>query len=94
MEAQIDPKTRASLEKTVKVTFTDLKKSWAVHVRRGVAEVTQAMPKKVDATLSLKREIWAEIVLKKLSMDEAISSGKAKVSGSKEDLAVVFGAFE
>jgi alkyl sulfatase BDS1-like metallo-beta-lactamase superfamily hydrolase len=94
MEAQIDPKKSASLEKTVKVTFTDLKKSWAIHVRRGVAEVTQAMPEKVDATLSLKREVWAEIVLKKLSMDKAISSGKAKVSGSKKDFAAVFGAFE
>jgi len=94
MEGQIDPKKSASLEKTVKVTFTDLKKSWAIHVRRGVAEVTQAVPKKVDATLSLKREIWAEIVLKKLSMDKAISSGKAKVSGSKKDFAAVFGAFE
>jgi alkyl sulfatase BDS1-like metallo-beta-lactamase superfamily hydrolase len=94
MEAQIDPKKSAGLEKTVKVTFTDLKKSWAVQVRRGVAEVTEVMPKKVDATLSLKREVWAEIVLKKLSMDKAISSGKAKVSGSKKDFAAVFGAFE
>jgi alkyl sulfatase BDS1-like metallo-beta-lactamase superfamily hydrolase len=94
MEAQIDPEKSASLEKTVKVTFTDLKKSWAIHVRRGVAEVTEVMPEKVDATLSLKRGTWAQIVLKELPMDKAISFGKAKVSGSKEDFEAVFGAFE
>ncbi len=94
LETQIDPKKSASLEKSVKVTFTDLKKSWAIHVRRGVAEVTASSSDKVNATLELPREVWAQIVLKDLSMDEAISTGKASVSGSKEDLAVVFGAFE
>ncbi|GAJ10322.1 unnamed protein product, partial [marine sediment metagenome] len=94
LETQIDPKKSASLEKSVKVTFTDLKKSWAIHVRRGVAEVAASSSDKVNATLELPREVWAQIVLKDLSIDEAISTGKASVSGSKEDLAVVFGAFE
>jgi alkyl sulfatase BDS1-like metallo-beta-lactamase superfamily hydrolase len=94
MEAQIDPAKSAGVEKTVKLTFTDLKKSWAIHVRRGVAEVTESMPEMVDATLSLKREIWAQIVLKNLSMEQAVSSGSAKISGSREDFTAVFGAFE
>ena len=94
LESSIDPEKSASLEKTVKVTFTDLKKSWAIHVRHGVAEVTEVMPGKVDATLSLKRETWAQIVLKNLSMEQAISSGSAKLGGSREDFAAVFGAFE
>ena len=68
--------------------------SWTINVRRGVAEVTANSSDKVNATLELPREVWAQIVLKELSMDEAISTGKASVSGSKEDLAVVFGAFE
>jgi alkyl sulfatase BDS1-like metallo-beta-lactamase superfamily hydrolase len=48
----------------------------------------------VDATLKLPREVWAQIVLKKLAMDKAISSGKAKVSGNREDLTAVFGSFD
>jgi hypothetical protein len=51
------------LESIIQITFADLSKSWALHVRRGVAEVTESMPDNVDATLSLPRLVWAQIVL-------------------------------
>ncbi|NIT40501.1 MAG: hypothetical protein GTN46_02940 [Gammaproteobacteria bacterium] len=58
-----------------------------------MAEVTEVVPDKVDATLSLPRLVWAQIVLKETTLQEAIASGKATVEGSAETLSAVFNSF-
>jgi alkyl sulfatase BDS1-like metallo-beta-lactamase superfamily hydrolase len=93
LEGRIDPEKSAQVEQVVKVTFTDLNRSWSVHVRRGVAEVTKRVPETVDATLELPRKVWAQIALKETTLEEAISSGKVTVKGSQKALTAVFGSF-
>jgi alkyl sulfatase BDS1-like metallo-beta-lactamase superfamily hydrolase len=77
----------------VQITFSDLGQSWALHVRRGVAEVTEIVPDAVDVTLSLPRLVWAQIVLNETSLEEVITSGEATVQGSAETLSAVFNSF-
>jgi alkyl sulfatase BDS1-like metallo-beta-lactamase superfamily hydrolase len=93
LEAQIDPEHSKDLESTVQVTFADLDKSWALHVRRGVAEVTEVVPEQVDASLSLSRLVWAQMVLNEITLEQAITSGDATVEGSVETLNAVFNSF-
>jgi alkyl sulfatase BDS1-like metallo-beta-lactamase superfamily hydrolase len=90
LEAQIDPEASKDLESVVQITFSDLGQSWALHVRRGVAEVTEIVPDAVDVTLSLPRLVWAQIVLNETSLEEAITSGEATVEGSVETVSAVF----
>jgi alkyl sulfatase BDS1-like metallo-beta-lactamase superfamily hydrolase len=94
LEAQIDPAKSADLEKMVKVTFTDIDQSWSLQVRRGVVEVTENLPNEVDVTLELPRAVWAQIALRDITLEEAISSGEASVKGSEEALTAVFGSFD
>ncbi len=94
LETYIDPEKSAGVQSVVKVTFSDIKKSWALHVRRGVAEVTDVVPKKVDATVILPRLTWAQIVLRQTTLDEAIKSGKAAIEGDKKALAEVIASFD
>ena len=94
LEAQIDPAKSADLEKVVKVTFTDIDRSWSLQVRRGVVEVTENLPNEVDVTLELPRVVWAQIALRDITLEEAISSGEASVKGSEEALTAVFGSFD
>jgi alkyl sulfatase BDS1-like metallo-beta-lactamase superfamily hydrolase len=94
LEAQIDPEVSQDLESIVQITFSDLGRSWALHVRRGVAEVTEIVPVNVDVTLSLPRLVWAQIVLKETTLLEAFSSGKATIEGSEETLFSVFNSFD
>jgi alkyl sulfatase BDS1-like metallo-beta-lactamase superfamily hydrolase len=93
LEVQIDPEKSAGLEKVVKVTFTDLNRSWGLQVRHGVAEVTENVPQKVDVTLKLPRDVWAQIALGEITIEEAITSGKASVKGSQKALTAVFASF-
>lgn len=94
LEAQIDPEKSKGLESIVQINFADLNKSWALHVRHGVAEVTEYVPENVDVTLSLPRLVWAQMVLKETTLQEAISSGKATHEGSEETLLAVFNSFD
>jgi alkyl sulfatase BDS1-like metallo-beta-lactamase superfamily hydrolase len=94
LEAQINPAKSADLEKMVKVTFTDIDQSWSLQVRRGVVEVTENLPNEVDVTLELPRAVWAQIALRDITLEEAISSGEASVKGSEEALTAVFGSFD
>jgi alkyl sulfatase BDS1-like metallo-beta-lactamase superfamily hydrolase len=94
LEARIDPAKSADLEKMVKVTFTDIDQSWSLQVRRGVVEVTENLPNEVDVTLELPRAVWAQIALRDITLEEAISSGEASVKGSEEALTAVFGSFD
>jgi len=92
LETQIDPERSKDLD-IVQITFADLNRSWALHVRRGVAEVTEFVPDNVDATLSLPRLVWAKIVLKETTLQESLSSGMATLEGSEETLLASFNSF-
>ena len=93
LETKIDPAKAARVEKVAKVTFTDLGLSWALIVRRGVAEVTEYLPEEVDVTLELPRREWARIALRETTLDDAIASGEASFEGDQRALSLIFGSF-
>lgn len=93
LETKIDPAKAARVEKVAKVTFTDLGLSWALHVRRGVAEVTESVPEEVDVTLELPRPVWARIALRETTLEDAIASKEASFEGDQKALSLVFGSF-
>jgi alkyl sulfatase BDS1-like metallo-beta-lactamase superfamily hydrolase len=94
LEAQIDPEKSKDLQSIVQINFADLNKSWVLHIRRGVAEVSEVVPDQVDATLSVPRLVWAQMVLNETTLKDAIASGEAIVEGSAETLSAVFNSFD
>ena len=57
-----DPLKSADIICIIEIKLTDQKKSWALHVRRGVAEVSENVPEEVDATIELRFRTFAEIM--------------------------------
>lgn len=94
LESYVDPDKSASVNEVAKVTFTDLDRSWALYVRRGIAEVTETVPDNVDVAIKLPRVVWARIVLRQTTLAEALSEGEAKVVGDREALAAIINAFD
>ena len=93
LEIQLDPNKVSDVEKVVAVTFTDLDKSWSIHIRRGAIEVTEGADK-TDATLQIKRETWAKLATGEVSLKQLVSSGQAKIKGNKDTAYKVLGAFD
>ncbi|MHC4406560.1 MAG: alkyl sulfatase C-terminal domain-containing protein [Planctomycetota bacterium] len=93
-EASIDPEKSAHVQRVAKVTFSDSKKSWALHVRRGVAEVIDTIPDKVDVAITLPRLTWAQIVLGQTTLAGAAKSGDATIDGDRDALAEIVASFD
>jgi putative sterol carrier protein len=64
-----------------------------VQVRRGVAEVSDLKGGQVDASLELPRSTWARIVLKEITLEEALATGEARITGDQQALGAVFASF-
>ena len=94
LEVQIDPVKSANLQKTVEITFSDLDRFWGLHVRRGVAEVTEGKPESPDAAIAMSHRTWAEIVSKTIVLDQALKSGAVEYSHDSSVILAVFGAFD
>ena len=93
LEIKLDPNKVLDVEKVLAVNFTDLDKSWSIHIRKGAIEVTEGSDKS-DATLQLKREAWAKLSIGETSLKQLVSSDQAKINGSKDMAYKVLGAFD
>ena len=93
LEYQLDPQKVSDVEKIVAITFTDLDASWSIHVRKGAIEVTEGIAK-ADATLQLKREAWAKLVIGEASLKKLVSSDQTRIEGNKDTAYKVMGAFD
>ncbi|PQJ27275.1 alkyl sulfatase dimerization domain-containing protein [Rubritalea profundi] len=94
LEINIDPIKSVKVNRIVEIKLTDKKASYAVHVRRGVAEVSATVPEKVDATIEIPFRNLAEIMAGDTTLPKQIEAGAAKVKGSREALDEVIGSFD
>jgi alkyl sulfatase BDS1-like metallo-beta-lactamase superfamily hydrolase len=94
LETQLDATEVADVEENIVVTFTDLNKSWTIHIRRGVVEVTEGKEPKAAATLELPREEWAKLAIGEGTLKKSVTVGTSKVKGDDDMLYKVLGAFD
>jgi alkyl sulfatase BDS1-like metallo-beta-lactamase superfamily hydrolase len=94
LEAQLDANEVADVEENIVVTFTDLDKSWTIHVRRGIVEVTAGSEPEAIATLELSREEWAKLAIGEGTLKESVAIGSSQIKGDEGMLYKVLGAFD
>ena len=95
LESRIDPAKSANTNTVVEVNFKDQESIWAIHVRQGVAEVTQTViPEKYDARVSMNRATWAKIEVGQLTVKDAIENGEMVVSGDSQQVIEFFNLFK
>jgi alkyl sulfatase BDS1-like metallo-beta-lactamase superfamily hydrolase len=94
LETQLDANEVADVEENIVVTFTDLNKSWTIHVRRGIVEVTEGSEPKAIATLELPREEWARLAIGEETLKKSVSAGTSQIKGDDGTLYKVLGAFD
>ena len=94
LEFYVDPVASTGVNAVARITFSDLERSWAVHVRRGVAEVTDAVPEEIDVAIELPRKIWARIALRELTLADAVATGEAKVTGDEATMETIVNSFD
>jgi len=91
---------RVAAEKAIDVhvkmgfRFPDVNESYAIEIRRGIAEFHSEMPEGVDVVLTLDDVYLSDILMGLASFEQGIKSGDIKVDGSMDDLIEFFSCFE
>jgi alkyl sulfatase BDS1-like metallo-beta-lactamase superfamily hydrolase len=95
---RIDPKKSENTDKVVEFVFTDKGNlGVALHVRGGIAEYVPVPAdhyRKSDFVLKLDSETWAGLYLSAISLNDAIGSGKVKLTGDKGEVTKIFDMFD
>ena len=76
------------------VIFTDLAKSWTIHARRVIVEVTEGGEPEAIATFELIREDWAKLAIGEEDLKKSVSAGTSQIKGDDGMLYKVLGAFD
>ena len=66
--------------------FPDVDESYAIHVRRGVAEFQRAFPENPDVAITVDSAVWREIAVGLRNPALTFASGAVEVKGSTLDL--------
>lgn len=74
----------ASADKNILASFhfTDVERSFGLHVRRGVAEFIPHKPENPDVAVNTSTDVWRRIVLRERNLPVALARGDVTVEGS------------
>lgn len=80
MATKLDPEKSANLVTSAVFNFPDVKKSYSVQVRKGIAEVQFGTIENPDLTVTVNSEVYKELATKLKTGKAAYLSGELKVS--------------
>jgi alkyl sulfatase BDS1-like metallo-beta-lactamase superfamily hydrolase len=86
MPIRIDPEKSAETDLLVGFRFPDVDESYAIHVRRGVAEFQREFPQNPDVAITVDSAVWREIAVGLRNPALTFASGAVEVQGSTLDL--------
>jgi alkyl sulfatase BDS1-like metallo-beta-lactamase superfamily hydrolase len=79
---------------TLNLTFTDLKKNYALIVENGTLNYAKRHVPNADASLTLTKRTLDRIQLGEIKPEEAVTSGAMKVTGKREALGEFVGMLD
>ncbi len=94
MTVRLDPVKSADAHIVVAFKITDTGETYALEVRRGVAQVHEGLPAKVDATLAISLATMQKLIARQLTLVGALQSGEVKIQGSAALLTRFYGFFD
>ena len=94
MTVRLDPVKSAEAHITMAFHFTDTGKVYAVEVRRGIAQVHETLPAKVDATLNLTTADLQRVMARQSTFAQMLQKGEIKAEGNVATLAKFNGYFD
>ena len=87
MTVRLDPVKSAEANVTMAFRFTDTGKVYAVEVRRGIAQVHETKPAKVEATLVLTTAHLHRVMARQATFAQMLQAGEIKAEGNVATLA-------
>lgn len=93
MRVSLDSDKAADVNTVVGFEFTDTGETFGIHIRNGIADVTEGFPESPDASLKTASLVWKEILAKRRNPAVAFASGDVDINGSIIDMLAFLSLF-
>ena len=94
LETLVDPEKCKGLNEVIELTFSDLQKTWDIHVRSGVVEVSESLISNPSIKLKVSRLLWAELISGSLTLEEFTSNNLVEIQGDQNNFKAAFSSFD
>jgi linear primary-alkylsulfatase len=84
MAVRLNGPKAAGKKLTLNIDFTDLKKQYAITVENGVLNYAAKQSANADATLTIAKQMLDKVQLKRVTMEQALAAGDARLDGRRE----------
>ncbi|WP_322033881.1 alkyl sulfatase dimerization domain-containing protein [Paraburkholderia sp. J76] len=94
---RVDPQKAEGVDQVLAVRFTDVDKTYALHVRNGVAEFVAEPARHYhgpDDTIALPRLAWAKFYTGEYDVDALLNDSTAVIEGSRERVHAFLACFD
>lgn len=94
MTVRLDSVKTADVHMTVAFRFKDSGETYAVEIRRGIAQLHETMPAQADVTLTMTVNDLNRIVFRQTNFLDALKAGEISAAGKPAELPRFFGYFD
>jgi alkyl sulfatase BDS1-like metallo-beta-lactamase superfamily hydrolase len=94
MTVRLDPSRTADVHMTVAFRFKDTGQTYALEIRRGVAQLHESMPGQADASLTMTVADLNRIIFRQTTFLDALKSGEIIAEGKRAEFPRFFGYFD
>lgn len=94
MTVRLDSVKTADVHMTVAFRFKDSGETYALEVRRGIAQLHETMPAQADVTLTMTVNDLNRIVFRQTNFLDALKAGEISAEGKQAELPRFFGYFD
>ena len=83
MGINLNPEYSLDREETLALVFTDVNESFNIHVRHGVAIISEGPASEAGNTMTTTSDIWLDIMAGKISLPGALATGDIQLEGGR-----------
>ena len=94
LAVRLDAQKSANVHQTMAFNLSDSGKTYAVEIRRGIAQFHSQAPQQIDSTLTTTKPVLDRLVVHEITVGKAVSDGQATVTGDRAAAEAFFGYFE
>lgn len=94
MTVRLDSVKTADVHMTVAFRFKDSGETYALEIRRGIAQLHETMPAQADVTLTMTVNALNRIVFRQTNFLDALKAGEISAAGKQAELPRFFGYFD
>ena len=94
LSVRLDAQKAVDTNLTLGIMFTDMKEGYGLEIRKGVCVFHDELPANTNATISISKPVFDDILLGETTVEEAAKKGDIRIDGDADSVTEFFSYFD